>query len=97
MRETGTATPGMRVVRQSRRKRKTTPITRITEMTSVRSTSWTEARIVVVRSMIGSILIAAGTAAFSCGMRARTRSTVSMMFAFGWRKTMRRTAGFPRK
>ena len=46
--ETGTAMPGMSVARQSRRKTNTTMITRMMEMISVRSTSWSEARMVVV-------------------------------------------------
>ena len=51
MSETGTATLGMSVERQSRRKRKTTRITSTIEMSSVICTSWTEARIVRVASI----------------------------------------------
>ena len=46
--ETGTAMLGIAVMRGLRRKTKTTTNTSRTEMTSVRSTSFTEARIVTV-------------------------------------------------
>ena len=36
-----------------------------------------------------------GMAALSCGIAARMRSTVSMMFAPGWRKMITRTEGLP--
>ncbi len=49
--ETGTATLGMSVARGLRRKKKTTSTTRMTDPMSVVSTLWTEARMVVVRSM----------------------------------------------
>ena len=48
--ETGTATLGISVARALRRKTNTTSITRQIEVISVISTSWTEARMVVVRS-----------------------------------------------
>src|SRR3954469_11137786 len=48
--DTGTATLGMNVERQSRRKAKTTRMTSRIEMTSVISTSRTEERMVVVES-----------------------------------------------
>ncbi len=51
MRDSGTATLGMMVARALRRKMKTTAVTRRTLRISVRSTSRTEARMVVVRSM----------------------------------------------
>ena len=46
--EMGTATEGMMVARQSRRKTNTTRITRSTERIKVRSTSATDERIVTV-------------------------------------------------
>ena len=49
------------------RNTKTTRITRITEMISDRSTSWTEARITCVWSMLTSSLMDCGIAAWSCG------------------------------
>ncbi len=65
--ETGTATPGISVARTLRRKRKTTRITSETEMASVISTSRTDARIVVVRSIMTDRSIACGMDAFSAG------------------------------
>jgi len=81
--ETGTATVGMRVARTLRRNTKTTRVTRTTEITSVRSTSCSEARMVVVRSSTTPRSMAPGIAADSRGISARTRSTVSMMLAPG--------------
>ena len=57
--------------------------------------SRTEARIVRVASIATERRIAGGMEAWSCGSNARTRSTVLMMFAPGWRKTMIRMAGLP--
>src|SRR6266849_8652476 len=54
----GTAIVGMIVARTVRRKANTTRITRTTEIIRVISMSWTEARIVVVRSITTSIWIA---------------------------------------
>ena len=85
MSETGTATPGMNIVRTSRRKTKTTRITSAMAISSVRSTSLIEARIVPVRSIIGWRRMALGASALRRGMRALIRSTVSMMFAPGSR------------
>ena len=88
MSETGTATLGMKVERTLRRKTKTTRMTSAIEITIVIWTSRTEARIVRVASMTTDSVIVGGIDAWSCGSRARTRSTVSMMLAPGWRKTM---------
>src|ERR1700734_2956407 len=79
--ETGTATLGIRVARTLRRKRKTTRITRAMDMASVRSTSLTDARMVVVRSSMMVKSMAAGMEAFKEGIDARIRSTVSMILA----------------
>src|ERR1700734_3681800 len=70
IKETGTATLGIRVARTLRRKRKTTRITRPMDMASVRSTSLTEARMVVVRSSIIVKSMAAGIDAFNDGIDA---------------------------
>src|SRR5262249_36491384 len=91
--ETGTATAGMRVARTLRRNTNTTNVTSTTDMTSVRSTSCSEARIVVLRSSTTSTLIEAGTEARSCGRSARTLSTVSMMLAPGCRQITTTMAG----
>ena len=65
--DTGTATLGMRVACPLRRNRNTTRITNPTEISSVRSTSRTEARMVVVRSSITVKSMPAGMEAFSEG------------------------------
>jgi lambda repressor-like predicted transcriptional regulator len=80
---------GTSVAQVSRRNSRTTRTTRTTVRTSVNSTSCTEARMVVVRSMMVSILIAGGMTVSSFGSNALTRSTVSMTFAPGCLKTDR--------
>ena len=95
MRETGTATPGMRVARTLRRKAKTTRMTRVPEITRVRSTSFSELRMGGLRSTVTEILISRGMAACSCGSRPRIRSTVSMMLAPGDLKMTTITAVLP--
>ena len=92
--ETGTATAGISVARTLRRNAKTTRVTSTTEMTSVRSTSCSEARMVELRSRTTSRSMVAGMEARSWGISSRTRSTVSMMLAPGWRKITRTIAGF---
>jgi hypothetical protein len=94
-RERGTATLGITVVHGLRRKANTTSTTRTIETISVSSTSSMEARIVFVRSSTTSRWTEGGIAARREGRRSRTRSTVSMMFAPGWRNITRRTAGWP--
>ncbi len=81
--ETGTATAGISVARQLRRNTNTTSTTSSTEMMSVRSTSCSEARMVLVRSTATLIWMSAGIAARNAGNCAITSSMVSMMFAFG--------------
>ena len=93
--ETGTATAGIRLARQSRRNRKTTRITSPTAISSVRSTSRSEARMVVVRSIATVRSMPLGIAARSCGSSASTRSTVSMRLAPGWRDRITSTEGLP--
>ena len=93
--ETGTATAGISVARQLRRNRNTTRITRPIEITSERSTSSRLARMVGVRSSATSKSIALGIEARSTGRIARTRSTVSMMLALGWRLRISSTEGLP--
>ena len=81
--DTGTATLGISAARTLRRNRNTTRMTSATAMTSVRSTSRSDARMPGVRSIITFMSIAAEIDARSCGSTARTRSSVSMMFAPG--------------
>ncbi len=49
--DSGSATPAISVARSDRRNSSTTKVTRITDSTSVNCTSWTEARMVTVRSL----------------------------------------------
>jgi hypothetical protein len=95
IREMGTATLGIRVDRTLRRNTKTTRITRAMEMAMASCTSFTEARMVRVASMRTFSSMAGGSEAWSCGRMARTRSTVSMMLASGWRKIGTMMAGTP--
>ena len=90
--ESGTATLGITVARTVRRKANTTRMTRMMEMTRVNSVSCTDARMVTVRSSARSSLMEGGIEACNCGSRLRTRSTVAMMFAPGWRKMIISTA-----
>src|SRR5258708_23231210 len=95
MGEEGTATLGMMVAQTFRRNAKTTKITRMIEMVIAISTSWTEARIVVVRSTAMFRCSEGEIEARSCGRTALMRSTVSIMLAAGGRKMANSTAGFP--
>ncbi len=61
----------------------------------MRSTSRTEARMVRVESITSVSFMLGGMEATSCGCSARTRSTVSMMLAPGWRKITTMMAGLP--
>jgi hypothetical protein len=70
-------------------------MTRMMEMTRVRVTSLTEARMVWVRSSATWTFIAGGTEAWSVGSSLRTLSTVEMTLAPGDLKTTMRMAGVP--
>src|SRR5260370_9978394 len=93
MREGGTGAVGMIVAQTFRRKAKTTKITRIMEIVRAISTSWTEARIVVVRSMATFRWSEGEMEARRKGTMAMMRSTVAIMFAPGWRKMVMMTPG----
>ena len=69
-----------------------TATTRPIVMTSVRSTSSTEARTVSVRSVRIFTSMPCGSDACSCGSSAFTRSATWMTFAPGWRWTLRMMA-----
>ena len=58
-------------------------------------TSWTEARIVTVRSVSTATETAAGIVAWSCGSSFLMRSTVSMTLAPGCLKMTRKTPRWP--
>ena len=83
--ESGTATVGMIVAETVRRKRKITITTSATVSINSNSTSLTDARMVLVRSVKISTLTPAGRVAVSVGSKFLIRSTTSMMLAPGWR------------
>jgi hypothetical protein len=91
--DSGTATLGMMVAAMVRRKRKITITTRAMTSISSNSTSCTEARMVVVRSVRVVTWIEVGSEARSCGSSVVTRSTTEMMLAPGWRWMLTITAG----
>src|SRR5690242_18865262 len=91
----GTTTAGIIVAQMLRRKMNTTRMTNAIEIISVISTSWTDARMVVVRSCSTKRFIAGCTDAWSCGNTARIRSTVSMMLAEGCFVIIITTEGLP--
>src|SRR5712692_2488908 len=91
--EMGTATLGMTVAERLRRKRNMTMTTRTIVSMSVNSTSSTDARIVVVRSVRFVISMDDGIDALSWGIRRLMRSTTAMMLAPGWRWMFTMTAG----
>ena len=93
MMDNGSATLGITVAQSLRRNTKMTMTTNTTVRTRVNCTSSTEARIVSVRSVRTLTLTDGGIVAVNCGSSALMRSTVSMMFAPGWRWMSRSTAG----
>src|ERR1700691_5553796 len=90
--DAGIATAGIRVTRRLRRKINTTAITRQVAISSVRSVSLTEARMVVVRSSTMVVVIPAGSEARMNGSAARMASLVVMILAPGWRNMITVTA-----
>ena len=76
-----------------RRNRKITATTSTIVSISANSTSLTDARMVVVRSVRMATLTAAGSDSVSVGSSVLMRSTTVMMLAPGWRCTLRMTAG----
>ena len=93
--ERGTATLGMMVADGLRRKRNSTITTSATVSIRENSTSCTDARIVVVRSVRTFTWTDGGSAVESCGSSRSIRSTTPMMFAPGWRWMFMMTAGTP--
>src|ERR1700693_2073210 len=91
--ERGTATLGMMVAERFRRKRKITITTKPTVSINSNSTSCTEARIVVVRSVRTITFTDAGKLLCKSGSNFFTRSTTWMMLAPGWRWMFMITAG----
>ena len=88
----GTVMLAMNVGQNRRRNRKMTITTSAMLSSSENCTSCTEARIVVVRSLISVSLIDGGIHFLSCGSTARMRSTVSITLASACLKMMTSTA-----
>ena len=91
--ESGTATLGITVAARFRRNTNTTITTSAMASINSNSTSFTEARIVVVRSVRICTFTALGRAACNCGSRVLIRSTTLMMLAPGCRWIFMITAG----
>ena len=92
-RDSGTDRLGMMVARVLRKKTKMTSTTSTTASKSSNSTSWTEARMVTVRSVNTATSIAAGSEACNCGSRLLMPSATAMTLAPGWRWMLTITAG----
>src|SRR6185437_13535088 len=91
--DSGTDRLGMMVAGILRRNRKITSTTRMTASDSSNSTSWTEARMVLVRSVRIETSTAAGSDADSAGSSFLMRSTTWITFAPGWRWMLRMMPG----
>ena len=89
----GTATAGISVADTLRKNTKITATTSAIANNSSISTSFTEARMVTVRSLSTRTSTDAGKLACNCGSSALTRFTVSMTLAPGWRCTFKITPG----
>ena len=96
MMESGSATLGITVAQSFRRKTNITMTTSATVRISVNCTSFTDARMVSVRSARIATFTEGGSVLVSFGRSAFMRSTVSMMFAPGWRWMSSSTAGSSR-
>ncbi len=83
--ESGTAMPGMIVAERLRRNRKMTITTSAMVSINSNSTSRTDARMVVVRSVMTRSFTPSGSDAWICGSRAVTVSTTPMMLVPGCR------------
>src|SRR4029077_6181705 len=91
--DSGTERLGIKVADGLRRKTKITATTRTIASPSSNSTSATEARIVVVRSVSTVTSTDAGSEACSAGNIALILSTTAMTLAPGWRWMFMITAG----
>ena len=95
MSDSGTVTDGMMVAQNVRRKSSITPTTRPIVISRVSCTSSTDARIVCVRSLRMFTFTAGGIEAIRRGNCALMRFAVSMTFASGCLKMMRKTPRLP--
>jgi hypothetical protein len=93
--DSGSATPAISVALSERKNSSTTSVTSTTLRTSVNWTSWTEARMVTVRSETMVRFTPAGIARWTLGISARIWLTTSMTLAPGWRWMSIMTAGVP--
>ncbi len=91
--DSGTDRLGITVAGRLRRNRKITSTTRATDSSSSNSTSRTEARMVMVRSVSGVMAMPAGMDWRSCGRMRLIASTTAMTLAPGWRCTLSTIAG----
>ena len=89
----GTTTAGIKVADALRRKTKITMTTKAIDSNNSNCTSRTEARMVVVRSVMTCTSKLAGKAARNAGNKVCTRCTVSITFAPGWRWIFKTMAG----
>ena len=90
--ESGTVTPAMNVGHSRRRKMNITMITSAMLMSRVVCTSWTDARMVCVRSLMTASLTPGGSQRCNCGSSWRIWSAISMTFAVDCLRTNRSTA-----
>ena len=91
--DSGTAKLGISVADALRKKTKITATTSAMASISSNCTSFTDARIVTVRSVSTCTSIDAGRVLCNCGSSALMRSTVSITLAPGWRWMLRMTPG----
>ena len=95
--DTTVATAGTMVARTLRKNSPTTSTTSTIEIIRVNSISASDARMELVLSDATATSMSCGSCARSSGTSARTRSTVSMMLAFGSRVTSTMIPGWPLK
>ena len=91
--DSGTVIAAANVAAARRRNRNTTIVTKPIEIASIVWMSWTEARIIIVRSRITSKRTPAGAQRSMSGSAAFTASTVSMTLASGCLVTLISTPG----
>ena len=95
--DTTVATAGINVARALRKNALTTSTTSAIEMSSVISTSRSDARMELVLSDATDNFTSCGNCACSSGSKARMPSTVAITFASGWRRISTTTAASPLK
>ncbi|GCE79712.1 hypothetical protein MSKU3_1187 [Komagataeibacter oboediens] len=91
--DSGTDRLGIRVAGTLRRNTKITPTTSTSARPSSNSTSSTDARMVVVRSVRGVMVMPGGSDCCRCGRAYLMLSTTAITLAPGWRCTFMTRAG----